>query len=131
MKLLSQARLHRLYESIGKEAGLRRMLREFYRRMSEDILIGFFFTDKDLDAIAEMQLQFLSRAFGATPSYRGKAPAQAHTELPPILAGHFDRRLRILEGVLRDAGLAPEEIETWVAFEGSFRPAIQGTEGGR
>jgi truncated hemoglobin YjbI len=122
--LLSRPDLARLYQNAGGEAGLTRILRDFYRRMSVDILIGFFFEGKDLDHIADQQRAFLTRAMGAAPSYSGKAPAQAHDELPPILAGHFDRRLRVLEETLRAHGLSEEDIRTWVRFESAFRDAI-------
>jgi truncated hemoglobin YjbI len=92
--------------------------------MSKDILIGFFFTGKDTDAIADKQAEFLLRGMGITPSYTGKAPAQAHEELPPILAGHFDRRLTILEQTLRDHGVPQTDIQTWLGFENAFREGI-------
>jgi truncated hemoglobin YjbI len=92
--------------------------------MAGDILIGFFFDGKDLDHIADQQRAFLMRAMGAAPSYSGKAPAQAHDDLPPILAGHFDRRLRILEETLRAHGVSDEDIRIWVKFESAFREQI-------
>jgi truncated hemoglobin YjbI len=121
---LGKPALARLYTAAGGEAGLTLILRDFYRRMSTDILIGFFFDGKDLDAIADMQRSFLMRAMGATPSYSGLPPAKAHDKLAPILAGHFDRRLRILEETLKAHGLSDEEIQIWISFESAFRDAI-------
>ncbi len=89
-------------------------------------MIGFFFAGRDIHEIADRQHSFISRAMGALPSYTGKPPSQAHVDLPPILPGHFDRRLRLLEETLRDHGLDAEDIRTWVEFENSFRPAIVG-----
>jgi hemoglobin len=123
--------LKAIYTKVGGEEGLRKILQDFYQRMSKDILIGFFFDGKDLTHIAEMQMKFLMRAMGATPTYSGKAPAQAHTELPKILSGHFDRRLRILEETLRAHGLAEPEVQTWIAFENAFRDSIVQPEGPR
>lgn len=119
--------LHALYERIGGEPALTKILRDFYHRMAEDLMIGFFFDGKDLEHIADQQKAFLMRAMGAAPSYSGKAPAQAHTEMAPILTGHFDRRLRLLEEVLRAHGVAAEDIRTWVAFENAFRDAVTQT----
>jgi truncated hemoglobin YjbI len=128
---LAKPALAHLYRQAGGEEGLTRILRDFYRRMSGDILIGFFFDGKDLDAIADQQRAFLMRAMGATPSYSGAPPAQAHDKLPPILAGHFDRRLRILEETLAAHGLSAPDIQTWITFESAFRDAIVGKEPGR
>ena len=128
MKTVEQDRLRQIYERIGREEGLRRILHAFYERMSADTMIGFFFADKDLHAIADKQKAFLMRAMGAVPSYSGKAPAQAHTHLAPILPGFFDRRLRILESVLKDHQVSDEDIKSWVQFENSFRSGIEKKE---
>jgi len=121
---LTKPALARLYLNLGSEAGLTRILRDFYRRMASDTMIGFFFAGHDTDRIADQQRAFLMRAMGATSSYTGIAPAQAHAKLPPILAGHFDRRLRILEETLRAHGVSDEDIRTWVSFESAFRDQI-------
>src|SRR5262245_57121278 len=103
---LTRPSLARLNRNVGGETGLSVILRDFYKRMSADVLIGFFFDGKDTNAIAARQLQFLLKAMGATSTYSGKTPARAHDALPPILGGHFDRRLRILEQTLADHGLS-------------------------
>ena len=121
---LTKPELKKLFASVGSEERLKTILEKFYLKMSQDILIGFFFDGKDLKQIAHTQAMFLLRAMGVTPSYSGKAPAQAHEKLPPILAGHFDRRLRLLEEVLKEEGLNHHDIKTWVAFESAFRASI-------
>jgi hemoglobin len=118
--------LRGLYARLGKEK-IEAILKDFYRRMEQDILVGFFFRGKDVDQIAERQLQFLLRAMGATPSYSGKPPASAHSELAPILSGHFDRRLKLLEETLVEHGLSAEDIRTWIGFENAFREGIVST----
>ncbi len=119
-----QDRLRKIHDEAGGEAGLREILRDFYRRMASDVMVGFFFEGRDLDAIAEKQLEFLLKAMGARASYSGRPPAQAHLQLPPILAGHFDRRLILLREVLLAHGLSGESQEAWLEFEGAFRGAI-------
>jgi len=126
---VNKPELKRIYQHLGGEKKLRAILNDFYERMSHDVLIGFFFEGKDLHAIASKQAEFLMRAMGAIPTYSGKAPAQAHLSLPPVLKGHFDRRLRILEATLRDHGLNEEDIRTWITFESAFREGIERPEG--
>lgn len=120
---LEKPELRALGQALGEDRILA-ILRRFYLRMSTDILIGFFFDGRDLDAIADMQARFLYRAMGLRPSYAGKSPAQAHTELPPILTGHFDRRLVLLEEILTAEGLDASQRQTWLAFENAFRDAV-------
>jgi truncated hemoglobin YjbI len=116
--------LRAIHAHVGGAEAVRAILRDFYRRMSRDLLIGFFFEGKDVEKIADKQLLFLLRAMGAGKSHSGKPPSAAHRKLPPILRGHFDRRLRLLEETLRDHGLAAKDIRTWVAFENAFRRGI-------
>ncbi len=113
-----------IYNKIGLEKGLETILNDFYQRLSKDVMVGFFFDGKNLPQIAQKQKEFIMRAMGITKVYSGKPPAAAHVQLPPILSGHFDRRLRILEETLHDHGLSESEISTWVAFENMFRNSI-------
>jgi len=117
-------KLEALYQALGSEANLRRIMAVFYARMAEDPMIGFFFSGKDLALIADKQAEFLLRAMGARSSYTGKPPAQAHQQLPPILPGHFDRRLVILKATLQSEGLGPEQITAWIEFETTFRDSV-------
>lgn len=121
---VSLAGLRALFFRLGGEKGLEEILIDFYSRLARDTLIGFFFDGRDTRAIAMKQKEFILRAMGAAKTYSGRAPARAHEKLPPILTGHFDRRLRLLEQTLRDHDLDEDEIQTWVSFENAFRGAI-------
>ena len=122
---LSSAALTTLFTTIGGEAGLEKILTRFYEKMGQDVMIGFFFAGHDVRAIAAMQKSFLMRAWGVSPSYAGKSPADAHASLPPILKGHFDRRLVLLAETLREFKLADAQIALWVSFEEKFRAAVE------
>src|SRR5688572_10264165 len=92
--------------------------------MSQDVLIGYFFDNKDLQSIADRQFEFLLLASGLRTEYKGKTPTHAHLELPPIFTGHFDRRLQILKETLTAQGLTEDQIQTWIEFENAFRNVI-------
>lgn len=125
------AQIYRTLErpQVAPEAALEKILIDFYERMAKDLLLNHFFQDQDLRSIAKIQKQFLMRAMGATPGYSGRPPATAHSDIPSILSGHFDRRLVILEQTLREHGVAPEHVTAWIAFEEAFRSAIVVQEG--
>lgn len=116
--------LAELYRTLGSDAEVLRLMRLFYGRMAEDAMLGFFFAGRDVDAVADQQAAFLLRAMGAQISYSGKPPADAHTGLPPILPGHFDRRAVILRETLESARLPAPQIEAWLAFEAAFRDVV-------
>ena len=124
--------LRALYYSLGssqeeRTQKLSNIVLDFYQRMSADLLVGFFFSGRDLPTIAAKQAEFLLRAMGGAESYSGKAPADAHKQLPPILSGHMDRRLKILEHTLMDHGLSKDKISAWIGFENAFRSGIVST----
>ncbi len=103
----------------------------FYQRMHTDIMIGFFFTGRDLTVISKRNAAFLWQSAGRTlpnaPELEAsplKAPKTAHEALPPILQGHFDRRLRLLQELLTQEGLTPENISAWINFEEAFRKQV-------
>ena len=125
---VDRAALRGLFEKYfeGRKERLLEFLLIFYTEMARDVLIGFFFREKNLQAIASKQADFLWKAAGISATYTGQAPGTAHLGLAPILDGHFNRRLRLLESNLRRIGATPEEIAIWIAFENAFRGAIVG-----
>jgi len=125
---LNNRALARVYENLGGagggEARVRALLLKFYERMALDSMLLHFFTDRDVAAIADKQGEFVLRAMGAVPTYTGKAPGDAHGNLPPIWTGHFNRRLVILRETLLGSGMSEADADAWVSFEDAFREAI-------
>jgi len=115
-------------QQLGGEGAFYLLLRDFYRKMSEDLMIGFFFDGKDLDQIADRQAAFILNAAGLRDRFEGKGPSTAHMGLPPILPGFFDRRLRILEEVLAAHHIPPPMADAWVRFEAGFRSVVVSEE---
>jgi hemoglobin len=124
LPIANRQKLQNLIEGIGGKDALVRILDDFYQRMSKDTLIGFFFAGKNLQNIVEKQSQFLLKAAGLTEDYKGLPPQRAHSKLPPILGGHFDRRTQILKETLEAYQLSKDQIEIWLGFERTFRDAI-------
>lgn len=120
LKVLFEA----IYKHVGGEDEFKEILRDFYQRMHQDILIGFFFENKDLNHIADQQANFILNAAGLRERFEGKGPSTAHIALAPILNGHFDRRLRILEETLDAHSIPPALAQAWVQFEESFRQMV-------
>lgn len=124
VKSPSREELKSLIEQIGGAQALNAILEKFYFRMSTDTMIGFFFAGHDLSHIARKQGEFILMAAGLIDRFDGKGPSTAHAALPPILKGHFDRRLLMLRELLTEEQLAPDLIELWVSFEESFRQIV-------
>jgi hemoglobin len=114
-----------LVERIGGRERLRALLVVFYERLFADPMIGFFFRGHGLESIVDGQFGFLLWAFGAEPVRTGRHPSEAHRDLPPILRGHFDRRLVVLREVLEEHDLEPAVVDAWLRVEESMRPRVQ------
>jgi truncated hemoglobin YjbI len=124
VKAPNREELAKLITELGGETVLFSILKDFYERMSKDLMIGFFFEKHDLKHISTMQGKFLLMAAGLVKTFDGKGPSTAHTALPPILSGHFDRRLVLLRETLCARGLNEAQVETWIRFEESFRAMV-------
>ena len=110
---------------VGGPERLRDILTVLYDRLAADPMVGFFFADHDLEKVRDGQHAFLMRAFQEVERFHGRHPSVAHRDLAPILKGHFDRRLTILRGVLREAGLDPLDVDAWVKVEEGMRGVVQ------
>ncbi len=114
-----------MVDRIGGPERLRALVEKFYQRMALDSIVGFFFAGRDLQKIVDGQTAFLMRCFGKTERYEGRPPNKAHTALPPIRRGQFNRRMQILRETLTEEGLPPEDVEAWVKVEEGFRGLLQ------
>ena len=126
---LMRIQLQTMVRSLGtdfeaQQRKLNSLLIDFYQRMNDDLLIGFFFQGKDLQHIAHQQTQFLLNAAGMIEKFEGKGPHSAHMEMPPILDGHFDRRLVLLRETLKAHEVPEHMIELWISFESTFRNVV-------
>jgi len=112
-----------LFDEVGGEAGLRRVLRTLYDRLFDDLMIGFFFAGKDKEKLIEHQLWFTARFLGGPSRYEGRSLPDAHASLP-ILPAHFDRRHQILREVL-EAEHVPQAVrDEWLRVDQSLKHAI-------
>lgn len=102
---------------------LEKILKRFYEKMDKDTMIGFFFQGKNLQNIINQQVKLLSMVMGVG-TYLGKPVSQAHLELPPILKGHFHRRLVLLQETLQEFDLSKQSVGEWLNFEKQFERVI-------
>lgn len=112
-----------LYDDIGGEAGLRRVLQALYDRLFEDLMVGFLFAGKDKQTLIEHQLWFTARFLGGPSRYEGKSIPAAHAALP-LLAGHFDRRHHLLRQVLVEHAVPAHVMAEWLRVDESLRTAV-------
>ncbi len=111
------------YDAIGGEPGVRAVLQALYDRLFVDPIVGFLFEGKDKAHIVEEQLAFTCGFLGGPQRYTGKPLPEAHAALP-LLAGHFDRRHRLLEQVLEEQRVPAEAASVWLRIDESLRTSV-------
>ena len=118
-----------LTDEVGGEARLHEMMRDFYRRVFDDIMIGFLFHNTDFDQIVDSQVEYMRARLGnENVEYTGKPIRRGHQK-HPILVGHFDRRHQILKDVLRDYDVPEHVFEAWIDLELKLRELVVRTGG--
>lgn len=113
------------YERVGGETGLREIIADFVARLFDDVMIGFMFTGRSRERLAEMEFQLAAQQLGGPWSYSGRAIGAVHAPLP-IMGGHFARRRKILENTLTAHGVDPDITGRWLAHVDSLRDVVLG-----
>jgi truncated hemoglobin YjbI len=97
-----------LFDELGGEEPLRKIVDTFVDRLCDDLMIGFHFSRVDRDRLKQLEYEFAARHLGAEVPYTGRSLEAAH-RAHRIFDGQFSRRLKLLSDVLEEAG-APEAV---------------------
>jgi hemoglobin len=112
-----------LFDRIGADE-LRAVLGDFYRRVFEDVMIGFMFRGKDRQHLIDREYELTAALLGAPGiTYRGRPMRVAHAQ-HTIFGGQFERRLQILRDTLRDHGVDPDVQRVWIDHQLALRSQI-------
>ena len=112
-----------LFEKMGGEAKVRRIIDTFVDRVFEDRMIGFFFRNANRARIKQMEYQLIAKFLGADVAYHGKPLQLAHGK-HPIMGGHFARRRQILKETLESYDVPAPIIGVWLEHTDRLRPLI-------
>lgn len=111
-----------LYDRLG-EKKLRDVITEFYKRATQDGIIGHFFFNIDHQQLVEKQIAFSKALLGGPSNYQGKGLRAAHQGIS-VRPAHFDRRQRIMQAVLQELSVDEEIARQWLALEHRLRPLV-------
>jgi hemoglobin len=112
-----------LFDRIGADR-LRAVLTDFYRRVFDDVMIGFMFRGKDRQHLVDREYELTAALLGAPGvTYRGRPMRVAHAQ-HTIFGGQFERRLQILRETMRDHGVDPEVQRAWIDHQLALRGQI-------
>lgn len=112
-----------LYLLAGGASALRAVLEDFYERVFDDVMIGFFFRGKDRERLVEKELEFAMQLLGADVEYTGRTIVDAHGS-HRIMGGQFARRTQILRETMRDHGLPEPVQQAWIKHTEELRDQV-------
>ena len=118
-----------LYDELGGEPALRRIVDAFVDRMFDDMMIGYLFRAVKRERIKEKEFEHAAEHLGGGVRYTGKALDEAHRP-HAIRGGQFMRRLEILRSTLDEFGVSERVKAHWIAHTLELRPLITADEGG-
>lgn len=110
------------FEELG-EARLRRVVDAFVDRITSDMMIGYFFQKVDKSRLKDLEFQFACTHLGGPSAYEGR-PLQAAHGPHAIRGGHFNRRLRLLDSVLREQDVPAHIRDAWIEHNTQLRSLI-------
>lgn len=103
---------------------LRTAVTEFYRRVFDDVMIGFMFAGKDRARLIQFEVELAANIVGIPGiPYTGRSMRAAHAQ-HTIFGGQFERRMKLLKDVLEEQGFDEEARRTWLAHTESLRSQI-------
>lgn len=120
---MQPARTESAFQRLGGEARLRVIIDHFVDRVVRDTMIGFFFRSVDIPRLKRLEFEFAAAHLGGETRYTGRPLTTAHAA-HPILNGHFNRRLKILENTLRDFDVPDDVVREWLQHDARLRSAI-------
>jgi len=112
-----------LFEELGGEPVLRKIVDRFVDRLFDDVMIGFFFRNASRERIKMKEYEFAARHLGADIEYTGRPIDEAHAR-HPIMGGQFLRRLQILKETLDEFGVTARVREHWVEHTLGLRSQV-------
>lgn len=112
-----------LYETLGREHGIRTAVDAFYDRVLADPQLAPYFTATDLGRLRWHQVTLLSAVTGGPAAYEGRDLGEAHRHLS-ITADHFDRVVGHLDATLEHLGVDSDSRGQIAGVLGSHRDAI-------
>ncbi len=112
-----------LFEQIGGEAGLRRVVDAFVDRLFDDAMIGFMFRKTTRERVKSKEYEFAAGHLGGEVAYTGKPLREAHAP-HAIQGGQFNRRLQILKETLAEMHVPEPVARHWIAHTESLRGVV-------
>ncbi len=115
-----------LFERVGGEAGVEKLVDEFYQRVLADGELASFFSNTALEKLRRMQYEFFAAALDGPVKYTGRALGPAHSGLG-ITRRHVKRFLDHLLETVQGLELSEDEELEVISRINRYVDEITGT----
>jgi hemoglobin len=118
-----------LFDELGGEPVLKKIIDRFVDRLFDDVMIGFLFQASSVsrERIKQKEYEFAASHLGAPVEYTGRPIVAAHRR-HTIMTGQFMRRLQILRETLDEFGVSERVRRHWVDHTLERMPQIVNPE---
>ena len=112
-----------LYEKLGAEEGLRRIVNDILDKNLNNPLISHYFRDIDMPRLKQLVFEFFSMGTGGPHQYTGRDMRTSHSRMN-ISEEDFQSGNEDVSLVLKEHGIPQEEINEVIAILDSMKADI-------
>lgn len=112
-----------LYEKVGGEEAISKVVDYFYELVLKDENVSHFFENTDMEKQRSHQTKFISFALGGPKQYSGKSMEKAHEGMN-LQPEHFQAIATHLHDALAHFGIEEADIDTALTKVASLRDDI-------
>jgi hemoglobin len=114
-----------LYERMGGESGVERLIDAFYSKVLADVSLAPFFAATPMDKLRAMQKEFFSMALGGPVTYSGRPLSHVHHGRG-ITKTHFGNFVQHLIETLKEIGVSQEDADKVIEHVNTFTNEVTG-----
>ncbi|MGZ5135767.1 MAG: group I truncated hemoglobin [Flavitalea sp.] len=112
-----------LYEKLGAEEGLKRIVNDILDKNFNNPIIGHYFRDIDMPRLKQLVFEFFSMGTGGPHQYTGRDMRTSHSRMN-ISEEDFQSGNEDVSLVLKEHGIHQEEINEVIAILDSMKADI-------
>ena len=121
-----QATTPSLYERLGGDTGLTKIVKDTIALHHENADIAHYFTDVDDDVLANHVIAFFAAGTGGPVNYQGRDMTTAHASMH-MSGADYDAAVSDVMKAVKANGIDAQSASEVAAILESLRPAVMGT----
>ncbi|MEB3218604.1 MAG: group 1 truncated hemoglobin [Nostocales cyanobacterium 94392] len=112
-----------LYEKIGGQPTIEKVVDDFHKRIMADSSVSGFFSNTDMEKQRAHQIGFFSLILGGPKDYKGRSMDKTHTGMG-LQQPHFDAITKHLANAMTASGVSADDTKAAMEAVEKLKPAI-------